>query len=126
MAYHENERATVIAILVLGALIAFVPLVLVLAATWKAGFGFNRTTFVLVCAAIALGGVFALWVKGGAVVTPSENNPEIVKVRQHGFLEQLKWQYKQDWPYSYIGMVLALLGFLIGIAYVVYIEPHLK
>lgn len=126
MARNREENATVIALLVLGTLIAGVPLVFVLAAAWKVGFGFNRTTFVLVCAAIALVGVFALWVKGGAVVTPSEPDPEVVRMMQLGFWERLKWQYKQDWPYKYIGMALAFFGILLGIAYVEYIEPYLK
>lgn len=126
MARNGEERATVIALLFLGALIAGVPLVFVLAAVWKAGFGFNRTTFVLVCAAVALVGVFALWAKGGAVVTPSEPNPEVAKMMQMGFWERLKWQYKQDWPYKYIGMALAFLTILFAIAYVEYIEPYLK
>ncbi len=45
---------------------------------------------------------------------------------QLGFWERLKWQYKQDWPYKYIGMGLVFLGILLAIAYVEYIEPHLK
>ena len=126
MAHNGEERAVVIALLVLGAFIAGVPLVFVLAAAWKAGFGFNRTTFVLVCAAVALVGVFAFWVKGGAVVVPSEPNPEVVKMMQLGFWERLKWQYKQEFPYKYIGMGLVFLGALLAIAYVEYIEPHLK
>jgi hypothetical protein len=116
----------VIALLALGALIAGVPLVFVLAVAWKAGFGFNRTTLVLVCVAIALVGAFVLWVKGGAVVTPSKPDPEIVRVRRLGFWEQLKWQYKQDFPYEIIGIGLVFLGVVLAIAYVEYIEPHLK
>ncbi len=126
MARNGEHKATVIAMLVLGALVAGVPLIFVFVAALKAGFGFNRTTFVLVCAAIALVGFFALWVKGGAVLTPSEPDPEVVRMMQLGFWERLKWQYKQDWPYAYIGLAVAFLGFLLGVAYVEYVESYLK
>jgi hypothetical protein len=126
VARNGEEKAVVIALLILGAFIAGVPLIFVLAAVWQAGFGFNRTTFVLVCAAVALVGVFAFWVKGGAVVTSSEPNPEVVRMMQLGFWERLEWKCKQDRPYTYIGMGIVFLGILLAIAYVEYIEHHLK
>lgn len=53
MTNNENNRATLFALLFLAAIIVGAPLVLILIAAWKAGAGFNRTTFVLICASIA-------------------------------------------------------------------------
>ena len=126
MPHSNEEKAVFVSLVVLGAVIAGVPLLFVLAAAWKAGFGFNRTTIVLGLAAIALIGVFVLWLRGGAVIAPSEPNPEYVKARSLGFWGFLKWEAKRDLPYQLIGIGLFILGVLLAVAYVEYIEPYVK
>ena len=96
---NNKDKAIVIALVVLCALIACVPLLFVLAEAWKAGFRSNRTTVALVVAAIALVGVVALWLRGGAVVVPAEPDPEVPKAKPLDHWSRLGWLYKRDSPY---------------------------
>ena len=119
----ENNGATLFALLFLAAIIVGAPLVFILVAAWDVGLGFNRTTFVLVCAAIALVGAFIVWVKAGVGRVPSERGPGACDMTQGSVWSRLACQYKHAWPYEYIGLGVTLLGIVLGILYVEYIAP---
>ena len=123
---NNKDKAIVIALVVLCALIACVPLLFVLAEAWKAGFRSNRTTVVLVVAAIALVGVVALWLRGGAVVVPPEPSPEVPKAKPLDHWSRVGWLYKRDSPYGLLGVLAAVVGVLFTIGYVKFIEPFLR
>ena len=123
MAYNKPDRATFFALLFLAAIIVGAPLVFIFVAAWDVGLGFNRTTFVLVCAAIALVGAFIVSVKAVAGTVPPKRDPGACDMTQGFFWSRVACQYKHAWPYDYIGVGIVLLGIVLGILYVEYIDP---
>lgn len=126
MTNNENNRATLFALLFLAAIIVGAPLVLILIAAWKAGAGFNRTTFVLICASIALIGAFVLWVKAGAGTAPPQRDPNACDLTQGSLWSRLVCRWRREWPYTCLAYGVGMLGVALGILYVEYIDPLFK
>lgn len=115
---EPGDRAAVILLIGL-ALVLVAPLLAILAFTayQGEGIGFNRLTFVFICATMALVGAFWIWVSGGKSETR-------YKADWNLSIWKSLWSFSNPVsPPIWVGPLLLLIAVLIAFVFVDYIEP---